>query len=90
MLYVASLRSIKRAIVSNLIRSYDRRECIDNGQIHEIVLLRSLTIHLEYVVYGRYVVERARSIMGLHEHTCDGHPPLRAMAYVGLGRAGEP
>ena len=65
-------------------------DCIDNGQIHEIVLLRSLTIHLEYVVYGRYVVERARSIMGLHEHTCDGHPPLRAMACVGLGRAGEP
>ena len=32
----------------------------------------------------------ARSIMGLHEHTCDGHPPLRTMAYGGLGRAGEP
>ena len=81
---------LRRFAPINLVGDRIDLECKDHGQIHEIVLLRSLTIHLEYVVYGRYVVERARSIMGLHEHMCDGHPPLRAMATVGLGRAGEP
>ena len=45
---------LRRFAPINLVGDRIDLECKDHGQIHEIVLLRSLTIHLEYVVYGRY------------------------------------
>ena len=48
---------LRRFAPINLVGDRIDLECKDHGQIHEIVLLRSLMIELECVVHGRYAFQ---------------------------------